>query len=110
MTTAELAPIYAALILNDGGVAISADKVSAILKAAGVNTDAKSVALLAKYFAANDLSAVLASVSLGGGGGGAAASTDSSAPAGAAAAPVKEEKKEEEAVVELAGGFDDLFG
>jgi large subunit ribosomal protein LP1 len=109
MTTAELAPLYAALILNDGGVAISADKVSAVLAAAGVNSDPKSIALLAKYFAANDLSAVLASVSLGGAGGGGAASSDSSAPA-AAAAPAKEEKKEEEAVVELAGGFDDLFG
>ncbi|RMZ83898.1 hypothetical protein DV737_g1451, partial [Chaetothyriales sp. CBS 132003] len=37
MSTAELANAYAALILADDGVDITADKLSAIIKAAGIS-------------------------------------------------------------------------
>jgi large subunit ribosomal protein LP1 len=110
MASNELALVFAALILNDAGAPITGDKLNAILKAAGVAADPAWVNIYANFFKSNDLGALLSSVSFGGGGG-AAPGPAESATAVEAAAPAKEEpKKEEEAVVELAGGFDDLFG
>jgi large subunit ribosomal protein LP1 len=109
MASNELALVFAALILNDGGTPITADKLNAILKAAGVAADPAWVSIYANFFRVNDLGALLSNVSFGGGG--AAAPAESASAAASPAEPAKEEpKKEEEAVVELAGGFDDLFG
>jgi large subunit ribosomal protein LP1 len=111
MASNELALVFAALILNDAGAPITGDKLNAILKAAGVAADAAWVNIYANFFKSNDLGALLSSVSFGGGGGGGAAPAESTSAADSAPAPPQEEpKKEEEAVVELAGGFDDLFG
>jgi large subunit ribosomal protein LP1 len=109
MGSHELAVVYAALILNDGGVAITGDKLRGVLAAAGVSADPAWVNIYADFFKLHDLGALLSSVSLGGGGGGPAAAA-ASAEAAPAETPKEEPKHEEEAVVELAGGFDDLFG
>ncbi|KAH0787507.1 60S acidic ribosomal protein P2 [Histomonas meleagridis] len=99
--------IAAYLLAQAGGDATpSKEKITAILESVGIQVDSKAIdALLEKLNGKNieelikEGSSKLAVV-----GGGAAA------PAAAATTEVKEEeKKEEEEVVELAGGFDDLF-
>ena len=100
--------IAAYLLAQAGGDAnASKEKITAILESVGITVDAKALdALLEKMSGKNteelikEGSSKLAVV-----GGGAAAPA-----AGAAAAAPAEEKKEEEEVVEMAGGFDDLFG
>jgi large subunit ribosomal protein LP2 len=106
--------IAAFLLAQAGGDANpSKAKIISILESVGIKVDGDAVdALLAKLSGKNigelieSGAAQLSTV--GGGGGGAASGAGPSAAA--AAEPAKEEKKEEEAVVELAGGFDDLFG
>ena len=99
--------IAAYLLAQAGGDASpSKEKITAILESVGIQVDAKAIdALLEKLNGKNieelikEGSSKLAVV-----GGGAAA------PAAVAPTEAKEEeKKEEEEVVELAGGFDDLF-
>jgi large subunit ribosomal protein LP2 len=101
------------LALAGGDANPSKAKVTSILESVGITVDHDAVdALLGKLAGKNITELIEAGAAqfaaIGGGGGGAAATSSSGAPA--EAAPVKEEKKEEEAVVELAGGFDDLFG
>jgi large subunit ribosomal protein LP2 len=105
--------IAAYLLAQAGGNANpTKEDIIAILETVGVViNDAQLSAVIAKL-RGQDTAALIergaANLSSGGGGAGAAAP----APVAAAekAAPAKEEKKEEEAVLELAGGFDDLFG
>ena len=104
MVSQEQACMLAALILNDAEVELTAENINKLLGAAGIKMEATWVELFAKYFQANDLSEQLKNVCLGG-------AAPAAAGATAAATEVKEEeKKEEEEVVEMAGGFDDLFG
>ena len=107
MASPELACVYAALILNDDGIEISSDKINSLLSAAGVKLESYWVDLFAEYFKSHDIAELIKGTSLGG-----AAPAAGGAAAGGAGATEekKEEKKEEEEVVELAGGFDDLFG
>ncbi|EGS18346.1 ribosomal protein P1 [Thermochaetoides thermophila DSM 1495] len=97
MSTAELATSYAALILADDGVEITADKINTLIKAAGV-TEVEPIwaSLFAKALEGKDVKDLLSAV---GSGGGAAAAPAAGGAAAAAAAPAeeaKEEKKEEE--------------
>ncbi|KAI0838607.1 ribosomal protein 60S [Hypoxylon sp. FL0890] len=96
MSTAELASSYAALILADDGVEITADKLQTLLKAAKV-TDVEPIwtQLFAKALEGKDVKDLLSNV---GSGGGAAAAGPAAAAggAGAAAEETKEEEKEEE--------------
>ncbi|ERF76045.1 60S acidic ribosomal protein P1 [Endocarpon pusillum] len=99
MSTAELATSYAALILADDGVAITADKLTTLIKAAGVS-DVEPIwaSLFAKALEGKDVKDLLLNV---GSGGGAAAPAAGGAAAGGAGgateeAPKEEEKKEEE--------------
>jgi large subunit ribosomal protein LP1 len=111
MPDADLAVVYAALILEDDGIPITGDKIRNLLAAAHVTVEGYWVDLFVEYFKNNDIASLLRGTVVGGAGpagGGASASADSAAPA--AAEPAKEEKKEEEAALDLAGGFDDLFG
>ena len=107
----EFACTFAALILHDDNVEITADKIKKLVEASNNKVESYWPALYAKALAGRKVDDLLS------GGGAAAPSTGAgaSAPAagaGAGAAPAKEEKKkeekkEEEADVGLGGG---LFG
>ncbi|KAL5737081.1 hypothetical protein ACOSP7_031533 [Xanthoceras sorbifolium] len=97
MSTGEIACSYAAMILHDDGIPITADKIAALVKAANVAVESYWPSLFAKLSDKRNLGDLIANV--GSGGGGAAVAV--AAPAGgaggaaAAAAPAVEEKKEE---------------
>ncbi|KAH6674627.1 60S acidic ribosomal protein P1 [Halenospora varia] len=95
MSNAELAVSYAALILADDGIEITADKLQTLIKAAGIE-DVEPIwtSLFAKALEGKDVKDLLLNV--GSGGGAAAAPTAGAAAAGGAAEEAKEEEKEEE--------------
>jgi len=90
MSTAELATSYAALILADDGVEITADKLQTLLGAAKV-ADVEPIwsSLFAKALEGKDVKDLLLNV---GSGGGAAAAAPGAAAAGAG--PAAEAEKE----------------
>jgi len=96
MSNAELASSYAALILADEGLEITADKLQSLISAAKVQ-DIEPIwtTLFAKALEGKDVKDLLVNV---GSGGGAAPAAGGAAPAagGASDAPAAEEKKEEE--------------
>ncbi|KAG9394734.1 Ribosomal protein L10/L12 [Carpediemonas membranifera] len=99
----EIACVYAALALADAGVEITADKLVAMTKAAGVEVQPIWASLFAKFLEGKDVMDMLSNV----GSGSAAA-----APAAAAGAAATEEAAEEEAEESESDsdmGFD-LFG
>ncbi|EAY16522.1 60S acidic ribosomal protein P1, putative [Trichomonas vaginalis G3] len=102
--SAELACVYAALILNDDGKEINAESLQKILDASGVKIEKFWVDLYADYFKKADVSDLIKNVSLGGAP--SAAPAAGAAPAAAADAP-KEEAKEEEPAAPLDLG--DMF-
>jgi large subunit ribosomal protein LP2 len=94
-------------------------KITAIIESAGVSADGAAIDALLSKIAGKKLADVIsegsAKLSLVGGGasgsaGAGAGVSSTSTPEASPAAPTPEPKKEEEAVVDLAGGFDDLFG
>ncbi|KAI1913884.1 hypothetical protein LOZ53_002538 [Ophidiomyces ophidiicola] len=98
MSTTELAVSYAALILADDGVDITAEKLQTLLKAANVQ-DVEPIwtSLFSKALEGKDVKDILTNV---GSAGAAAPAAGGAAAAGGAtaaeAAPAAEEKKEEE--------------
>ncbi|KAH9474356.1 60S acidic ribosomal protein P1-alpha 3 [Psilocybe cubensis] len=93
---ADLAPTYAALILADDGIEITADKLIALTNAAGVEVEPIWATLLEKALAGKNIKDLLSNV--GGGGAPAAGAAPAAAAAGGAAAeeaPKAEEKAEE---------------
>ncbi|UNI20955.1 60S acidic ribosomal protein P1 [Purpureocillium takamizusanense] len=95
MSTPELASSYAALILADDGVEITADKLQTLIKAAGVEEfEPIWASIFAKALEGKDVKDLL--VNVGSGGGAAAPAAGGAAGAGGdAAAPAAEEKEEE---------------
>ncbi|KAH7325781.1 60s acidic ribosomal protein-domain-containing protein [Stachybotrys elegans] len=95
MSRAELASSYAALILADDGIEITADKLQTLIKAANID-DIEPIwtSLFAKALEGKDVKDLLTNV---GSGGGAAAAGPAAGGAAAAAdaAPAEEEKEEE---------------
>ncbi|KAH8893510.1 ribosomal protein 60S [Thozetella sp. PMI_491] len=97
MSTAELAASYAALILADDGVEITADKLTTLIKAAGlVDVEPIWASLFAKALEGKDVKDLLSNVGSGGGAAAAPAAGGVAAAAGGAAEEAKEEAKEEE--------------
>ena len=97
MSISELACTYAALILHDDGIKITAEKISTLVKAANVEVESYWPALFAKLLEKRSVEDLITNV--GSGGGGAAVAVGGGAPAAAAAGaeapPPVEEKKEE---------------
>lgn len=101
--------IAAYLLAQAGGEsAPSKAKLTAILESVGIQVDEKAIDALLEKLNGKNVDELIkeGSEKLAVVGGGAAA-----APATGNTTEIKEEeKKEEEEVVEMAGGFDDLFG
>ncbi|KND04317.1 60S acidic ribosomal protein P1 [Spizellomyces punctatus DAOM BR117] len=93
LSTAEAACVYAALILHDDGVEITAEKINSLIEAAGVEVEPIWATLFAKALAGKDVGDFLFNV--GSAGPAAAAPAGGAAAGGAAAEAPKEEKKEE---------------
>ncbi|GAA5828285.1 hypothetical protein JCM5353_003283 [Sporobolomyces roseus] len=92
--SAELAFTYAALILADEGVEITADKLTTLTNAAKVEAEPIWATLLAKALEGKDIKDLLTNV--GAGGAAPAAAGGASAAAGGDAAEEKKEEKAEE--------------
>ncbi|EAY19996.1 60S acidic ribosomal protein P1, putative [Trichomonas vaginalis G3] len=102
--SAELACVYAALILNDDGIEITAEKLNTLIKAANVKLNNYWVDLFADYFKNHDVTEL---VKNGAAGGAAPAAAAAGGAAAAEEAPKEEEKKEEEPAAPLDLG--DMF-
>jgi len=94
MSESELAVSYAALILADDGVEITADKLLALTKAAGIEVEPVWANLFAKALEGKNVTDLLMNV--GAGGAPAAASAGGGGGASAAAEKPKEEEKAKE--------------
>jgi len=97
--SSELATTYAALILADDGLEITADKIVILTSAANVEVEAIWASLLARALQGKNVKELLSNVGSGGGAPAAvpAASSGSAATAAATEAPKEEAKKEEKA-------------
>ncbi|KAL2073167.1 hypothetical protein VTL71DRAFT_10491, partial [Oculimacula yallundae] len=96
MSNAELAVSYAALILADDGVDITADKLQNLIKAAKID-DVEPIwtSLFAKALEGKDVKDILLNVGSGGGAAAAPAAGGAASGGAAAAEETKEEEKEE---------------
>ncbi|VFQ60281.1 unnamed protein product [Cuscuta campestris] len=97
MSISELACSYAALILHDDGIPVTAEKIATVVKSANVNVESYWPSLFAKLCEKRNIEDLIMNVGTGGGGGGAVtvAAPAASGGAAASAAPAAEEKKEE---------------
>ncbi|KAI4735289.1 hypothetical protein E4T45_15116 [Aureobasidium sp. EXF-8846] len=94
MSTAELASSYAALILADEGIEITADKLNTLISAAKLEVEPIWTSLFAKALEGKDVKELLLNV--GSGSGAAAAPAAGGAAAGGAAEDAPAEEKAEE--------------
>ncbi|KAL3653738.1 hypothetical protein CASFOL_003419 [Castilleja foliolosa] len=95
MSVGELACTYAALVLHDDGISVTAEKIATLVKAANLTVESYWPSLFAKLCEKKNIEDLIMNV---GSGGGAAVSVSAPAASGgaaAAAAPAAEEKKEE---------------
>ncbi|XP_039030978.1 60S acidic ribosomal protein P1-like [Hibiscus syriacus] len=96
-SVSEAACSYAALILHDDGIPITAEKIATIVKVANVSVESYWPGLFAKLFEKCDIENLITNVGAGGGGAPVAAAPVAAAGGGGAAAPPPaEEKKKEE--------------
>ncbi|KAE8658583.1 60S acidic ribosomal protein P1 [Hibiscus syriacus] len=97
MATGEIACTYAALILHDDGISVTAEKIATLVKAANVSVESYWPSLFAKLLENVNVDDVITNVGSGGGGAPVAVSASSRAASdgAASAAPAAAEKKEE---------------
>jgi len=95
MASPDLAATYAALILADEGIEITADKIIALTQAAGVEVEPIWAGLLTKALEGKNVKELLSNVGSGGGGPAPAVGGGGATGGAAAAEEEKEEKKEE---------------
>merc|ERR1711907_890097 len=110
MSAGEQGCSYAAMILHDDGIAITEDKISALLKAANVECESYWPGLFVRALNGQDLDKVICTPALGGGGGGAPGAAAPAAAGGEAAAAggdAKKESSDEEEEIPAAGGLFD---
>jgi len=108
LSNAELACVYAALILVDDEVAITGEKIATLLKAANVDVEPYWPSLFAKALEGVDVKNLITNI---GSGVGAAPAGGASAPAASAAAAAPAESKKEEKKEESEASDDDMgFG
>lgn len=91
MSVSELACVYSALILHDAGISVTAEKITTLIKAAGVNIEPIWPTLFSRALEGKDIGALVSNV----GSGAAAAAGAAPTEGGAAEQETKEEKKEE---------------
>ncbi|CAK7348629.1 unnamed protein product [Dovyalis caffra] len=94
MSISEQACSYAAIILYDDNISITAEKIATVVKAANVQIESYWPGLFAKLAEKRNIEDLIMNV--GSGGGGAVAVAAPADGAAAAAAPAAEEKKKEE--------------
>ncbi|XP_043687773.1 60S acidic ribosomal protein P1-like [Telopea speciosissima] len=97
MYFSEIACTYAALLLHDDGIAVTAEKIATVVKAANVTVESYWPSLFAKLVEKRNIEDLIMNVGSGGGGAPVAVAAPSGGGGGAAqaAAPAAEEKKEE---------------
>ncbi|KAG0486173.1 hypothetical protein HPP92_008268 [Vanilla planifolia] len=98
MSVSEVACSYAALILYDDNIPITAEKIVTLVKAANINVESFWATLIAKLLEKRSVDDLILSVGSGGGGSAVAVGAPvagGGVAAAAEAAPVVEEKKEE---------------
>ncbi|XAR71583.1 hypothetical protein NMG60_11017925 [Bertholletia excelsa] len=96
MSVGEVACSYAALLLHDDGIPVTAEKIATVVNAAKVTVESYWPSLFAKLVEKRNVQDLI--VNVGSGGGGAAVAVAAPAGGAAAAAPAAaavEEKKEE---------------
>ncbi|KAF7325888.1 60S acidic ribosomal protein [Mycena kentingensis (nom. inval.)] len=96
MASTDLAATYAALILADDGMEITADNIVALTNAAKIEVEPIWATLLAKALEGKNVKDLLSNVGSGGGAPAAGAAPAAAAGGAAAAEAPKEEAKEEE--------------
>ncbi|KAL1203346.1 Large ribosomal subunit protein P1w [Cardamine amara subsp. amara] len=99
MSTGELACTYAALILHDDGIDITAEKISTLVKTANLNIESYWPSLFAKLCQNKNIDDLIMNAGAGGSAAAPMAVSSSASAAGGAtqaAAPAAEEKKKEE--------------
>ncbi|XP_042480270.1 60S acidic ribosomal protein P1-like [Macadamia integrifolia] len=98
MTVGEIACTYAALLLHDDGIAVTAEKIATVVKAANVAVESYWPSLFAKLVEKRNIEDLITNVGSGGGGAPVAVAAPTGGAGGGAAvaaAPAVEEKKEE---------------
>ncbi len=106
--TSELACVYAALILQDEGLEISATNINKLVKAADVSVEPIWPTLFAKNMTSDGIESLLSNV--GSGAAVAAGGASAGAAGGAAAAEAPAEEKKEEKKPESDEESDDDMG
>nr|GME18607.1 60S acidic ribosomal protein P1-like [Ipomoea batatas] len=97
MSIGELACTYAALILHDDGIPVTAEKIAALVKSANVTVESYWPSLFAKLCEKRNIEDLIMNVGAGGGGGAVAVAAPAAGGAApAAAAPAAEEEPKEE--------------